>query len=384
MAFDFDRVIDRRGVGSEKWIRYEDRDVLPMWVADMDFEAPPAVIEALRRRVDHGVFGYAQPTAGAVEAVCQWCADRYGWEIDPAWIVWMPGLVPGLHVACRLTEPGDSVMTAVPVYHYFLSAPPSMNREAIRVPLQCDGKRWSFDWEAMEKAWTPRTKLFLLCHPHNPVSQVFPVEDIERLARFCQDRDMILCSDDIHCDLILDDIPHRPVASLDPSFAERTITLMAPSKTFNIPGLGCAFAVISDSRLRGRFKRAAFGIVPQVSVLGFTACEAALRHGEPWRKELIAYLRGNRDRVLQFINDELPGARVTPIEVTYLCWIDVREWGLEDPAAHFERHGVVLSGGRDFGTPGWLRLNFGCPRSTLEEGLRRMKTAFENLKANTG
>jgi cysteine-S-conjugate beta-lyase len=378
MAFDFDQRIERRGTGSEKWIKYEKSDILPMWVADMDFASPPAVIEALHRRVDHGIFGYAQPTTGVIEAVCRWCSDRYGWEIDPAWIVWLSGMVPGLHVACRIAgEPGDAVMTAAPIYHYFLSAGRSMDRETIRVPLQCREGRWSIDWELLEQAWTPRTRLFLLCHPHNPIGQVFPVDELRRLARFCVERDMILCSDDIHCDLILDDIPHRPVVMVEPSVASRTITLMAPSKTFNIPGLGCAFAIISDADLRARFKRAAHGIVPQVTALGFTGCEAAYSQGEPWRQELLAYLRRNRDRVEQFVRDELPGVSTTHLEATYLAWLNVEELGLADPVAHFEAAGVGLSDGRFFGTPGYVRLNFGCPAAMLEEALQRMRLALK-------
>lgn len=376
MAFDFDSRIDRRGTGSEKWIKYEESGILPMWVADMDFASPPAVVEALAERVRHGVFGYAQPTSGVVEAVCRWCSEHYGWEIDPDWLVWQSGLVPGIHVACRIAgDPGDAVMTAVPIYHYFLSAPRSMDRQTIRVPLTCRDGRWTIDWEVLEQLWTPRTRLFLLCHPHNPVSQVFAAEDILRLTRFCQERDMILCSDEIHCDLILDDIPHRPVVMVDPSVADRTITLMAPSKTFNIPGLGCAFAIISNPELRARFKRAAHGIVPQVTTFGYTGCEAAYRHGEPWRRELIAYLRGNRDRVQRFVQEDLPGVSMTHVEATYLAWLNVKELGLADPVADFERAGVALSDGRFFGTEGYVRLNFGCPRSMLDEALERMRQA---------
>lgn len=382
MAFDFDRVIDRRGIGSEKWIKYEATDILPMWVADMDFPSPPAVVEALRRRVDRGDFGYAQPRPSLAEAFCNMCLDRYGWKVEPDWIVWLPGLVCGLNVTCRaIGERGDSVLTSTPVYPPFLTAPRNMHREISTVPLVCRDGRWEMDWEKLEAAVTPKTKLFLLCQPHNPVGQVFRESEIQKLAEFCLRHNLVLCSDEIHCDLILDDIPHRPAALVHPEIAPQSITLMAPSKTFNVPGLGCSIAVIPDSKLRTAFRRAALGIVPQVTALGLEGCEAAYRHGEPWRQELVAYLRGNRDLIRDFVSKEMPEIGMTHIEATYLGWLHVEALELGDPVGFFEDGGVGLSDGRFFEGPGYVRLNFGCPRSVLREGLQRMKTTFEKHKA---
>ncbi len=379
MAYDFDRVIDRKGTGSEKWVPFEESDVLPMPVADMDFASPPELVEALRERVEHGVFGYAQPTPSLVDTVIGMCRNRYGWEVDPEWVVWLPGLVCGINVTCRAVGgPGDAVMTAVPVYPPFLTAPRNMKRELVTVPLVLEGDRWTFDWEALEKACTSKVGLFLLCQPHNPVGRVFSREEIERLAAFCLERDIVLCSDEIHCDLILEDIPHRPTASLSPEIARNTITLMAPSKTFNVPGLGCAFAIIPNPKLRASFHQAKAGIVPQVGVFGYAGCEAAYALGEPWRRELISYLRGNRDYLLKFVRNELPGVESYPIEATYLAWFDVRALELKDPVTHFIDHGVALSDGRFFKGPGFVRMNFGCPRATLEEGLRRLRKAIVN------
>jgi cysteine-S-conjugate beta-lyase len=376
MKYNFDQVIERRGTGSEKWIKYEGSDILPLPVADMDFASPPAVVEALADRVKHGVFGYAQPTPSLVEAIQQMCQARYGWSIDPDWIVWLPGLVSGLNVTCRTVgTPGDAVITSTPVYYPFLSSPRNMQRELITVPMLCCDNRWDIDWEGMEASVTPSTRLFLLCHPHNPVGRVFGREELERVADFCLRHRLVLCSDEIHCDLILDDLPHIPAATLGEEIAAQTITLMAPSKTFNTPGLGCAWALISNPTLRAAFRQAALGIVPQVNALGYVACEAAYRHGEPWRQQLIAYLRGNRDRVWEFVQNELPGVSTTHLEATYLSWLKVEELQLADPVAHFLKAGVALSDGRFFGAEGYVRLNFGCPRSTLDEALTRIRRA---------
>lgn len=377
MKFNFDQVIERRGTGSEKWIKYEGTDILPLPVADMDFASPPALVEALARRVEHGIFGYAQPTPSLVEAIQEMCLARYGWTIESDWIVWLPGLVSGLNVTCRaIGEPGDAVLTATPVYPPFLTAPRNMKREVISVPMICRDGKWEMDWDRLEAAVTPSTRLFLLCHPHNPVGRVFRRTELERLAEFCARHQIVLCSDEIHCDLILDDLPHLPAASLNDEIAANTITLMAPSKTFNVPGLGCAFALIPNASLRARFRKAALGIVPQVNVFGYVGCEAAYRHGEPWRQQLIAYLRGNRDRVWEVVQNDMPGVSTTHIEATYLAWLNVAELNLPDPTAFFEKAGVALSDGRFFGAEGYVRLNFGCPRSILDEALARICRAI--------
>ncbi|HKB58024.1 MAG TPA: aminotransferase class I/II-fold pyridoxal phosphate-dependent enzyme, partial [Lacunisphaera sp.] len=225
---------------------------------------------------------------------------------------------------------------------------------------------------------TPRTRLFFLCHPHNPVGRVFTRPELEQVAAFCERHNLLLVSDDIHCDLILDDLPHIPVATLSPATAARTITLMAPSKTYNIPGLACSWAIIADPKLRASFTRAMTGIVPEMNVLGLAACEAALRDSEPWRQALLAYLRGNRDLLATFITQHLPGVKLTPCEATYLAWLDVSARALPDSGEFFEQHGVGLSDGVQFGAPAgrFVRLNFGCPRATLTEALSRMKRAL--------
>jgi len=377
--FDFDEILDRSGTSSEKWDKYRGRDIIPMWVADMDFRSPPEVIEALRRRSEHGVFGYTGPSPELAAAVTEMLERDCGWRIDPQWIVWLPGLVTGLNVTCRAVgEPGDDVLTLVPVYPPFLSAPRHAGRGLVRVRLHEQANRWSIEFERLADALTPRTRLFLLCNPHNPVGRVFERAELERLAEMCLSHGIVMGADEIHGGLVLDPAKrHVSIAALDPEIARNTITLMAPSKTFNLAGLGCAFAVIPAEGLRRRFLQAKAGIVPMMNPFGYLAAETAYRHGEPWRRELIAYLRRNRDLLADAL-PRMPGAlSMAPVEATYLAWVDVRPTGLEDPPGFFEKAGVGLQDGRDFDGPGFVRLNFGCPRSLLERAIERMAAALE-------
>jgi cystathionine beta-lyase len=374
MAFDFDQPPERRGTDSIKWSRYAGRDVLPLWVADMDFAAAPAIQEALHRRVDHGVFGYAEPWPSLIESVQAHLEEAYGWVIEPSWLVWLSGLVTGLNVACRSV--GGAAFTATPIYPPFLSAPVQL----LTAPLRRDEARWAWDLPAVEAALTPEARLLLLCHPHNPVGRAWDEPELRALDDLAARHDLVVCSDEIHCGLVLDEWRrHRPYATLSPAAARRSITLMAPSKTFNLPGLGCAFAVIPDPQLRRQFRRAMAGIVPHVNVLGLVACEAALRHGGPWRAALLDYLRGNRDLVYQAVR-AMPGLRMTPVEATYLAWIDARASRLARPQQELEAAGVGLTDGRDFAPgeagQGFVRLNFGCSRALLVEALRRMRRAL--------
>jgi cystathionine beta-lyase len=379
LNFDFDVPVERRGTASVKWDRYAGRDILPLWVADMDFPTASPILEALYERVDHGVFGYGNPPDSLTEAVVAAMKRDYNWRVHRHHIVWLPGLVTGLNVACRAVgEPGDGVFTASPIYQPFFSAPRFADRELVSARMVLEGERWQWDFGATEAAITPRTRLFLLCNPHNPTGRVFTREELLEVAHIAERRDLVIVSDEIHCGLVLEPAcRHKPLASLDKAIAARTITLMAPSKTWNIPGLGCAFAVIPDEILRNRFLAAMRGIVPHPNVMGYAATEAAYRDGEPWRRALVRYLRGNAERVLEAVK-EMPGLSMSPVEATCLAWIDARELGLEKPVAFFETAGVGLSDGAEFGSPGFLRLNFGCPRSTLDEALRRMSEALRS------
>lgn len=376
--FDFDTVIDRRNTASEKWDKYAGRDIIPLWVADMDFRSPPAVIEALHERVEHGVFGYTHPPAELVEAVQASLLANYGWAVDEDWIVWLPGLVCGLNVlSLAVGEAGDEVITFIPVYPPFMSAPELTGRTLVKVPLKLQEGCWQADVAALEQAITPRSRLLLLCSPHNPVGRSWSREELAAIAEVAERHNLIIGSDDIHAGLVLDeDKQHIPIATLSPETARRTITLLAPSKTYNIPGLGCSFAVIADPTLRRAFHKAKGRIVPHVNTLGYTAALAAYRHGEEWRRELVAYLSGNRDLVTAEVSS-MPGLSMTHVEATYLAWIDTRGTGIKDPVRFLEDAGVGLSDGADFGAPGFVRLNFGCSRILLVEALRRMRQALQ-------
>lgn len=377
--FDFDTPVERRATSSLKWDKYRNQDIIPLWVADMDFRSPPAVIKALQQRVAYGVFGYTIAPQELNAVVVVMLKNLHGWEVEPEWLVWLPGLVTGLNVVCRaLGEKGDDVMTAVPVYPPFLAAPKHFRRNLIKVPLEEKDNRWQFDFNRLEKSITAKTRVFILCNPHNPVGRVYTRDELETLAAICKKHDIVICSDEIHCGLILDqNKPHIPTASLDPETAARTITLMAASKTFNLPGLGCAFAVIGEKDLRRRFKEAMAGIVPMVNALGYTAARAAFQDCDDWHTALLEYLRGNRE-IVQAAVRGMPHLTMAPVEATYLAWIDMRAVGLKNPAAFFEDAGVGLQDGIEFDGPGFLRLNFGCSRSLLQKALQRMAMALED------
>jgi len=302
---------------------------------------------------------------------------EHAWKTNPEWLVWLPGLVTGINVACRsVGAPGDAVMTTTPAYPPFLTAPALSGRTLITSAHLDDGGGYVFDFAGMEQAVTGSTKLFLLCNPQNPTGRVFTREELMRLAQICLSRRLVICSDEIHCGLVLDrDARHISIAALDTEIARQSITLLSPSKTYNLPGLGFSLAVIPDRALRLRFRQIMEGIVPHVNAFGSIAALAAYRDSGQWRRALIGYLRENRDLVESFAA-RTPGIRMHHVQATYLAWIDCRGLGAEDPAAFFEHHGVGLSDGEDFGAPGFVRLNFGCARSTLTEALDRMETAI--------
>ncbi|WP_283147510.1 MalY/PatB family protein [Silvimonas soli] len=379
--FDFDKVVDRSQSDSNKWRKYAGKDVLPLWVADMDFPSPPAIIDALRERLEHGVFGYPEATPELVMTLVNAMVREYNWQISPEWLVPLPGLVVGLNVACRATGGAhDPVLTATPVYPPFMSAPVLSQRPLVRVPLleadRADGTHWAWDIDRLVSSLGPGQNTLMLCHPHNPVGRVWRTEELQQLAAVAERHDLTVVSDEIHCDLILDkELKHVPFAALSPAMAQRTITLMAPSKTWNVPGLGASFAIIANPELRKRFTDVMRGIVPHTNLFGYVACEAAYRDGGPWRAELLDVLRRNRDLVMSEL-DGFEGVRVTRPEATYLAWIDCRATGIDNPFQFFEAAGVGLSDGVDFGLRGFVRLNFGCPLSTLQEALKRMRKAL--------
>lgn len=378
MNFDFDTLIVRRGTGCIKYDRRPELD--PFWVADMDFASAPCILDALHQRIDHGIFGYAQAHEGLNDAILAYLRDRRGATVPLDQIVHLGGLVPALSLAGRaFCKPGEAIMTCTPVYPPFLGVHHDAKVELITVDHVLKNDAWSFDWDAMETAVTPSTKVFLLCNPQNPLGRVFPKSEIERLAEFCEAHDLILVSDEIHCDLVFDETatPHVSALNLPERFADRCITLLSPSKTWNIAGLGYAYAVIPSDSVRRKFTAARGHTLTEINALSYYAAEAAYRDGEPWRRELVDYLKQNRDILVEFINSRCPGLSVKPGDATYLAWIDASALGHKNPALHFEKNaGLFLSDGNFFSWPQHVRFNFGCPRVRMLEGLEKIAAAL--------
>ena len=377
---DFDVVTQRTNTASLKWDRYRDQDILPFWVADMDFQVAAPIQTAIEERVAHSIYGYTVAPDGMADSVIAHLQSEFQWAVDPSWIVWLPGVVAGLAVSCRAYCPdGDEIVVNPPIYHHFYDAHEASRQSIVRVPLHKQGERWTYDLPAMKAAFNDKTRLLMMCSPHNPTGTVFTPEELNAVAQLCAEHDVIMISDEIHCDLVIDpQAKHHPTAAACAAHADRIVTLMSGSKTWNLAGLNCSFAIISNPELRERFKASMQSIVPQVPPLAFVATMAAYRDGGAWRAELLAYLAGN----YAYIQSELgsvPGLIVEPSQATYLAWIDVSQLGLDNSQAFFEQHGVGLSSGEQFGQPHNVRLNFACPREMLEEGVRRMREAVESL-----
>lgn len=382
MPFDFDTVTDRAGTWSSRWERYAGRDVIPLWVADTDFRAPDCVLEAMAARLRHGVLGYTAPPPELREAIAARMQHLYRWRIEPDWIVFLPGVVPGLHLAARhLVRPDEHVLVPTPIYPHFKSAVELAPRAHDDVALALQGGRWVFDEARLAAAVRPNTRLLYLCNPQNPGGTIFTRAELERLAQFAQRHGLVVCSDEIHADLLLDvGKPHVPIAALAPEVSRRTVTLASPNKTFNVPGVGCAWAIVEDARLRRAFSADHHATVHDPSVLGYVAALAAYRDGDAWLAAQLDYLRGNRDLVQRSVTG-MKGLAMAHVEATYLAWIDARGLDGADPHAHFLAHGVALSPGAQFGAPGYVRLNFGTQRARLEEALARIASAVSSTRA---
>ena len=370
---EFDTVIDRRGTFASKWEKYRGRDILPFWVADMDFSAPGFILEAVQARLEHGILGYTETPHDLVTTFQTWLQGRHGWRVEEEWLVWLPGVVPGLNLTAKaVASPGGSILIPTPVYHPFLQVAGHVDQASIKVRLARSDVRWEMDFDALGEACDRNTRLFLLSNPQNPTGRVYTLAELTALADFCLRHDLYLCSDEIHCDLVLDESArHIPIASLAPEIAERTISLFAANKTYNIPGLGCAVAVIPNAKLRAKFLRARAGLVHGIGPLAFAACTAAFADTSQWLPTLLEYLRGNLRRLQSLVDN-----RMTPVEATFLAWIDLRDLGIDHPGTYLEGYGLGLSDGTPFGGPGFVRFNFGCPRTLLDRGIQRFESAL--------
>lgn len=373
MVFDFDEVIERHGTWSLRWDRYP-RGVIPLWVADTDFRIPPPVQAAIERRLRHGVLGYSAPPAELREAAAERMARLYRWKIEPDWVAIIPGVVPGLHLAARHLMRGDQhALVPTPVYHHFKRALELAQRAHSEAPLVLQGGRWVFDEERLSALVRPQSRLLFLCNPQNPGGTIFREDELRRLGELALRHDLVICSDDIHADLLLDrGKPHVPIASLSPEICRRSVTLISPNKAFNFPGTGCGFAIIEDPALRRAFMQDDHATVHDPAVFAYDATLAAWRECDDWLAAQLDYLRGNRD----FLEREVaatPGLSMAHVEATYLAWIDCSGLGVADPQAHFLERGVGLSPGAQFGDARFVRLNFGTRRALLAEALGRMR-----------
>ncbi len=382
MMYDFDNMPDRRNSESIKWNHFE-ADVLPMWVADMDFVSPEPVIRALQERVAHGVFGYVLDLPGLREIIVERMEKLYHWNILPEEIVFIPGVVTGINMAGHaFVQHDEGVVVQTPVYGPFYEVPRHAGglRHEMELTRNLDGT-YSIDWDTFEQTITPQSRMFLMCNPHNPVGRVWTRSELEHIADICTRHDLLICSDEIHCDLIYSGQTHIPIASLDKEISQRAITVMAPSKTYNIAGLSSSFAIIQNPQLRKQFIKGEKGLAHGVNLLGLVAARAAYQDGQEWLDQLLVYLEGNRDALQDYVVKHMPGVHMASPQGTYLAWLDCRDLDIEQSLGDFfrEKARVAVSDGSGFGKggAGFIRLNFGCPRAMMLEALQRMKTALE-------
>ncbi len=381
---DFNQIVNRRETDSIKWNLY-DKDVLPLWIADMDFLTAPVVLDALRERVEHGIFGYVVEPVELREILVERLRRLYAWDVSPDAFVFLPSVVCGFNLVHQsVTKRGDGVLLQPPVYFPIRIAPRNSRATAQPVPLaRTAAGRYEIDVAAVEAAVTKKTKMFMLCNPHNPVGRNYSEQELAGLGDLCVRHRITICADEIHGDFVYDGARHVPIASLSPEIEAQTVTLIAPSKSFNIAGLHSAIAIIPNKELREKVIQAKRGLVPNVSIFGYVGMLAAYRDGEEWFARLFSYIERNRDFVRDFVASEMPGISCGPMEATYLAWLDCREAGLPgDPYEFFLREArVAVNPGPIFGQQGegFVRLNFACPRSTLAEGLTRMRDALRRL-----
>ena len=376
----FDDLISRKATGSVKWDRYLDTDILPMWVADMDFEVAKPIQDAIKKRIEHPVYGYTVAPKSLDQAIIAFLDEHYGWKVQPEWLVYLPGVVTGLAVACRaFCKDGDDIMVNPPIYHHFYHSHEDKRQQLVKVPLHKENNRWTYNVEAMRAACHPKLTMLMMCSPHNPTGTVFTKDELQQVAKMCAEHNMTMISDEIHCDLVIDKkVKHIPTALACPEYADNIVTIMSGSKTWNIAGLNCSFAIISNEERRKQFVKATYAIVPGVPPLAYIATEAAYRDGEQWRQQLLTYLADNY-QTLSDAMPRLPGLKLQPIQATYLAWIDASELAMDDTQGFFEKHGVGLSSGEQFGQAQFIRLNFACARDILNQVIDRMEAAIKTL-----
>ena len=390
MVYDFDTKIDRTSRNSAKWTLMKQitgmEDLIPLWVADMDFAVVPEVVEALKERASHPIFGYTAFTEGYYTGLINWMDKRHGWKgVEKDWILWSPGVVAGFSIAIQAySQPGDKILIQPPVYYPFMNQIRGTGRQIVENPLIDKGGHYEMDFEDLEKKIDDRTKMIILCSPHNPIGRVWKKEELKKLAKICEEKDILIISDEIHNDLILGDIPHTCTATVSEDAIQRTVTLVAPSKTFNLAGLTNADAIIPNPKLRAGFAAQVSKGSGHSNIFGSLAQDVAYNHGEPWLEECLAYLRGNLKFFNEFFAEKLPQFKVYPLEGTYLTWVEFSALGMNDEELMdfmLKKAKLWLDEGTLFGRGGsmFMRFNLACPRALLKQALENLEKAVNEL-----
>jgi len=398
MNYDFDRVVTRRDTDSMKWDTagslFGDNDILPMWVADMDFPVAKPITDAIINRAGHQIFGYTLPGKAVINAIVDRIQQKYGWGIDPQWIVFTPGVMPAVHAAIRaFTHPGDDIIIQGPVYYPFWSAVYDCGCQVANNQLRLINGHYEIDYNdlkskfALKDGMAPsasRARMMILCSPHNPTGRVWSREELLRMGEIVIENGALMLSDEIHCELLFKGAKHTPFSSISREFEQHSMVCMAPSKTFNLAGLNASIIIIPNEELRLRFNAARHGIVTRVNLFGLTAMEAAYRYGDEWLGQLLEYLQGNLDYLMAYFEQKIPKIEVIKPEGTYLVWLDCRKLGLGDAELRSfmrKKARVGLDDGYLFGPAGagFQRINIACPRSILTEALEKIENAVNNL-----
>lgn len=390
MTYNFDELIDRRHTGSVKWDGMKNAfgrdDLTAMWVADMDFRTPPFVMDALRQRLEHEVLGYAIPCEGWDTTICHWLQKRHQWEVRPDWLTFVPGIVRGQAFALLcFTNPGDRVLVMTPVYHPFFLVTERLKREAVRSPLDLRDGHYHIDFDRLRHD-LQGCKALVLCNPHNPGGRVWTVDELRRIAELCQESGTLVISDEIHADLTLPPYKHHPFATVSPAAASNSVIFMAPSKTFNMPGVQSSFAIVPDDTLRARFQQfMEAGEFCEGHLFAYIGCKAAFEHGEEWLNQLLAYIQGNIDFTESYLRQHIPAIGMIRPQASFLVFLDCRQLGLEQEALErlfADKARLALNTGTTFGEPGrgFMRLNVGCPRAALKQALDQLAEAVAGLK----
>lgn len=391
MKYDFDRINERRNTECVKWDGVKDvfgrDDVLPFWVADMDFKAPNEVIEVITKKAEHGIYGYPYRTESCLQSIIKWVNKRHGWAVDKDWLTFTPGVVPALSIAVlTFTKPGDKVIIQTPIYPPFYNVIKDNGREVVKNPLKFENNRYTMDFEDLQRKIDSGAKMIILCSPHNPVGRVWDEEELNKLSEMCIKNDVLLISDEIHADIVYGDNKHLPIAGRFAEMKKRTITCMAPSKTFNIAGLSSSFIIIPDEKLRAAFNSKVNSLfIGGANVFGLAAMEATYTYGQEWLDELLVYLEKNAEFAVKYIEENIPQIKTTKPEGTYLMWLDFSSLNItheELKSLLINKAKVGLNSGLDFGEEGngHMRLNIACPREILKKGLDGIAQAINSIK----